>query len=77
MKLKLVPAATPSPAEKVRQRVRAMPKPAAMLQCNRCGGRELTETRTGVMLKNGKPTGGTKQLYCTACLLKGDRVLIA
>ncbi len=28
-----------TPAEQVRRRVRAMPKPEAMVQCHRCGGR--------------------------------------
>ncbi|MBT2326113.1 hypothetical protein J7E62_27675 [Variovorax paradoxus] len=77
MPLKLVPAAEPSPAEKVRQRVRAAPKPASMLQCNRCGGRELIETKTGVLYQDGKPKGGTKQLLCATCLMKGERVVIA
>ncbi|MFK3794730.1 hypothetical protein [Pseudomonas sp. NPDC088444] len=63
-------------AEQVRKRVRAMPKPAYMVQCHRCGGREVIETKTGVMMKNGKPVGGTKQLLCVGCLLKGERVLL-
>lgn len=74
--LKLVPPTEPSPAEKVRQRVRAMPKPASMIQCHRCGGREMIETKTGMLLKNGKASGGTKQLICVLCLMKGDRVVV-
>ena len=65
-----------TPAEEVRKRVRAMPKPAAMVQCHRCGGREVLETKIGVMMKNGKPTGGTKVLLCVGCLLKGERVTL-
>ncbi len=65
-----------TPVEQVRKRVRAMPKPEAMIQCHRCGGREVIETKTGMMLKDGKPTGGTKQLICVGCLLRGERVLI-
>ena len=76
MPLKLVPVAEPSPAEKARQRVRAMPKPACMVQCNRCGGREVIETKTGVEYVGGKTRGGTKQLYCAACFMKGERVLL-
>lgn len=53
-----------------------MPTPADMLQCNRCGGREMIETRTGVLFKDGKASGGTKQMVCVACLLKGDRVVV-
>ena len=65
-----------TPAEKVRKRVRAMPKPPTMVQCHRCGGREVIETRIGVLMKNGKPTGGTKMLICVGCLLNGERVLL-
>lgn len=65
-----------TPAEQVRKRVRAMPKPATMVQCHRCGGREVIETKIGVMMKNGKPTGGTKQLLCAQCFMKGDRVVV-
>lgn len=77
LRLKLVPATEPSPAEKVRQRVRAMPKPASVLQCNRCGGREMIETKTGMLFKDGKASGGTKQILCAACLMKGERVVVA
>ena len=65
-----------TPAEQVRRRVRAMPKPATMVQCHRCGGREVIETKIGVLMKNGKPTGGTKALLCVCCLLKGERVTL-
>jgi hypothetical protein len=65
-----------TPAEQVRKRVRAMPMPATMVQCHRCGGREVIETKIGVLMKNGKPTGGTKTLICVVCLLKGERVVI-
>jgi len=74
--LRVVPPSTPGPAEKARQRIKAMPKPATMLEC-RCGGRELIETKTGVLFKDGKPTGGTKQMICAACLAKGERVVVA
>lgn len=60
-----------TPAEEVRKRVRAMPKPADMPQCLRCGGREYIETKIGA----GK--GATKQRLCVACMLRGERVVIA
>ncbi|WP_148716482.1 hypothetical protein [Chitinolyticbacter meiyuanensis] len=72
-------AGTPPPAtqlEEVRKIVRAMPKPASMLQCHRCGGREIMETKIGALLKNGKVSGGTKQYLCASCFLKGERVLL-
>lgn len=65
-----------TPAEQVRKRIRAMPKPATMVQCHRCGGREVIETKIGVLMRNGKSTGGTRQLLCVGCLLRGDRVLL-
>ncbi|MGQ7956505.1 hypothetical protein ACUTAF_02090 [Pseudomonas sp. SP16.1] len=70
---------TPAPdtaQEQVRKRVRATEKPATMIQCHRCGGREVIETKIGVMLKNGKTTGGTKQLICACCFMKGERVVV-
>lgn len=75
--LRIIPPTEPGPVEQVRQRLRSAPKPAAMLQCNRCAGRELIETKTGVLFKNGKPTGGTRQMLCVSCLARGERVVIA
>lgn len=76
-RLKLVPPAEPSPVEKVRQRVKAMPKPASLIQCPRCGGRTVRVEITGAMLTNGKVTGGTKEYVCAACDRKGERVVVA
>ena len=70
---------TPAPqteAEKVRERVRKAPKPPEMIQCHRCGGREVIETRIGMLLKNGKPQGGTKQILCASCFMRGERVVL-
>jgi hypothetical protein len=53
-----------------------MAKPPSMLEC-RCGGRELIETKTGVLFQDGKASGGTKQWICAACLAKGERVVVA
>lgn len=66
-----------TPAEQVRKRVRGMDKPAELVQCHRCGGRELIETKIGMVRKNGKIGGGTKCLICAACWLKGERVVIS
>lgn len=73
-------AGTPAPdtqTERVRKRVRAMPKPAAMIQCHRCGGREVVEARVGMTIKKGRAKGGTKVLLCSACLSHGERVVLA
>jgi hypothetical protein len=66
-----------TPAERVRKRMRAMPKPAAILQCPRCAGREVMETRIGVALVGGKPRGGTRQWLCVGCLGRGERMVVA
>lgn len=72
--LTIVPPSQPSEAEKARQRLRKATKPAEMLQCPRCAGREVLEVRSGVLLKNGRASGGTKTLCCAACHRQGERV---
>lgn len=64
-----------NPTERVRKRVRKTAVPL-IVQCHRCGGREVIETKIGVVMKDGKPSGGTKQLLCAACFMKGERVVI-
>jgi len=59
-----------TPAEQVRERVRKAPKPQAMPQCHRCGGREYIETKIGA----GKTA--TKQRVCFLCTMKGERVVM-
>jgi len=59
-----------TPAEQVRERVRKAPKPRAMPQCHRCGGREYIETKIGI----GKTA--TKQRLCFLCAMKGERVVM-
>lgn len=59
-----------TPAEQVRERVRKAPKPRAMPQCHRCGGREYVETKIGI----GKTA--TKQRVCFLCAMKGERVVM-
>jgi hypothetical protein len=67
---------TPKPEESpVRKRLRAT-KPAEMLQCRRCGGREVIETRIGVEFVGGKTRGGTKALICAECQRRGERVVL-
>ena len=73
-KLRVVPKTAPPATERIRQRLKA-DKPASMLEC-RCGGREMIQTKTGVLFKNGKPSGGTLQYICAACVLKGERVVV-
>jgi len=67
--LKIVPKTDPSPKEKVKKRVRRMARPDGMLQCNRCGGRVVMTATAGVVIKNGRKTGGTviEKDVCAIC----------
>ena len=65
-----------SPAERVRKRVRAAPKPASMIDCHRCGGREVIETRIGALYRSGRASGGTRQYLCALCFMRGERVVL-
>lgn len=78
MRLTLVPGtpAPDTPAQRVVERVKKMPKPADMAQCPRCGGREFLTTKTGVLIRGGKPTGGTPNLICVHCLARGERIAV-
>lgn len=62
---------TPKPPARAKD-----PKPAAMLHCRRCGGREVIEAKIGVTLERGKAKGGTSVLLCAICLIKGERVVL-
>lgn len=66
-----------TPKQRVLNRIKAGPKPAAMLSCYRCGCREVLELKTGVLMQDGKPTRGTKAIVCAACFMKGERVVLA
>lgn len=48
-----------------------------MLQCPRCKGREVIETKTGVEVVDGKARGGTVALICAQCHRNGERVMLA
>lgn len=65
-----------TPQERGRARIKAMPKPADIAQCSRCGGRELIEARTGVTISRGRASGGTKCFLCVLCLARGERVVV-
>ena len=73
MVLKLVPKTEPDPAQRVRERVKKMARPDGMLQCNRCGGRTVMTAKTGVIIKNGRKTGGTvtEDNVCADCFKRG------
>ncbi|MBN7822176.1 hypothetical protein [Bowmanella yangjiangensis] len=64
-----------TPKQRVLDRVKAS-RPADFVSCHRCGGMEVIETKTGVTIKAGKKSGGTKQLLCASCFMRGERVVI-
>ena len=74
-RLILVQPSDPPEREKLRQRIKALPKPGKLLEC-RCGGREFIKARSGVMLKDGKASGGKDVLLCVFCLARGERVVV-
>jgi 4-hydroxy-3-methylbut-2-en-1-yl diphosphate synthase IspG/GcpE len=76
MTLHLIPPA-PKPEEPVNNRAKRASKPADMIQCPRCGGREVMETVIGAMIQARKLKGGTRQIICVGCLLNGERVVVA
>lgn len=76
MTLHIVPP-IPKPEEGPNNLRKKVKMPPDMLLCQRCGGREVTETIIGGFLQGGKLKGGTRQLICVGCLLKGERVVLA
>lgn len=66
-----------TPKQRAADRIKKMPKPATMLQCNRCGCREVLELKTGVLYQDRKTKGGSKAIVCAACFMKGERVVLA
>jgi hypothetical protein len=49
------------------KRYRARNKGDAEPLVCKCGSSTVIETKTGVMLKDGKPSGGTKIIRCYHC----------
>jgi hypothetical protein len=75
----VIPGSPPpdTPKQCVIDRIKKHPKPAAMIQCHRCGCREVLELKTGVLYQDGRATGGTKAIVCAHCFMKGERVVLA
>lgn len=75
MSLHLIPP-IPAPDEPVNNRAKKASKPADMLQCPRCGGREVIETVIGAMVQARKLKGGARAIVCVGCLMRGERVVV-
>ena len=73
MPLRLVKSVEPGPKQAVIERVKAMPNPDGIWQCNRCGSRLVMTTESGVMTKNGRKQGGTviDKDVCASCWKQG------
>lgn len=61
---------------KIKQIRKERPDAAHPLRCHRCGSSEVFETKIGMIFKNGKAQGGTKQILCAGCFMKGERVVL-
>ena len=57
--VKLVPPSPPSPKQAVFERIKKMPRPPGLLQCNRCGCRSSLTIRNGDRVVNGRIMPGT------------------
>lgn len=64
-----------TPVERVRAKLRKTAK-AELLQCHRCGGREVIQTKVAMTYQAGRAKGGTVQILCAACFMKGERVVL-
>lgn len=71
---------TPPPdtrEQRVIDRIKKLAKPPGMIQCPRCGSREVLPLTTGALLRNGKVAGGTTVHVCASCFMNGERVVLA
>ena len=73
--LRLVPPTQPTPAEKIRRKVRQT-REDGVLQCNRCGCRGSVTVVEGAWIEKGKVTGGTvtARHACANCFKRGEIV---
>lgn len=75
MPLHIVSKAPPGPKQAVVERVKKMPNPDGVWQCNRCGCRTVLATENGVTTQNGRKRLGTviDKDVCAECWRKGIR----
>lgn len=67
---------TPEP-EGPKKRMKASVPDTPIVRCPRCTGLAMIEVKLGMVWKNGKPTGGQKQIVCGTCLARGEHVVVA
>lgn len=66
-----------TPKQRVVDKLKRQPRPATMLQCPRCAGREVLELKSGASMQGGKLKGGATQIVCATCFMKGERIVLA
>lgn len=73
MVLTLVPPREPTPKETVIERIKKMPRPDGMLQCNKCGGRAVLTVTAGDSIVKGRYKRGTviEDRVCAECWKRG------
>lgn len=67
---------TPEP-EGPLKRMKASVPDTPIVRCPRCTGLAMLEVKLGMVWKNGKPTGGQKQIVCGTCLARDEHVVVA
>lgn len=75
-KFTVIDGVTDTPRQKAEKLKKERPGAAHLLTCFRCGSSTVLEVKTGVIVKNGKASGGTKQLICAFCFMKGQSVTL-
>lgn len=75
-KLTVIDGVTDTPRQKAEKLKKARPDAAHILRCHRCGCSEVIETKIGMVFKGGRASGGTKQILCAGCFMKGERVVL-
>ena len=66
---------TPEP-DGPRKRVKAALERSPYVRCPRCTSLAMVEIKLGMVMKNGKPSGGQKVTVCATCLARGEYVTV-
>lgn len=67
---------TPEP-DSARKRMKTTLSDAPIVRCPRCTSLAMIEVKLGMVWKNGKPTGGQKQIVCATCMARGENVVVS
>lgn len=67
---------TPEPEGPLKRMKSSLPD-TPLVRCPRCTGLAMMEVKLGMVWKNGKPTGGRKQIVCATCLARGEHVKVS